>query len=137
MVMQRLPWTKLVPVLVGNTCHEATLLMIRSSRPALHARWAQSRKNGWKFDGSHHHQPPMFSTPRDRLSGDNVGGLLWEVLEACNHALIWSTHQALMMDKIGTVKNGGCQKRSRCGEPNPDHFPPPNSLGCGNNNMFL
>jgi hypothetical protein len=33
-------------------------------------------------------------------------------------------------------QKGGRQKPSRTGEPNPDHLPPPNSLG-GGNNMFL
>jgi hypothetical protein len=31
----------------------------------------------------------------------------------------------------------GRQKPSRTGEPNPDHLPPPNSLGGGGGSMFL
>jgi hypothetical protein len=35
------------------------------------------------------------------------------------------------------TRRGGRQKPSRTGEPNPDHLPPPNSLGGGSDNMFL
>ena len=40
-------------------------------------------------------------------------------------------------NQSSNTRRNGRQKPSRTGEPNPDHLPPPNSLGGGSDSMFL